>query len=107
VETTSPLNYQQQSALLVNLRKSWRDAEITDDARTLLERLRKRHDLFVTIAEEIDELLSSARPPPTGSVPLWTGAPSLGVAACSRGLGSAWMRCGKRGGRRRPWRSRP
>lgn len=59
VETNSNLSYEEQSALLVNLKRSFRDPETTDDTRTLLERLRIRHDLFATIAEEIDELLRS------------------------------------------------
>lgn len=73
VETTSVLSFEQQSALVVDLRRSLRDPETTDDARALLERLRKRHDLFATIAEEIDELVVSPRQapsvPPRASVP--------------------------------------
>jgi hypothetical protein len=64
VETTSTLSYQQQSALLVDLRRSLHDPETTDDARTLLARLRRRRDLFATIAEEIDEMLGSPRQAP-------------------------------------------
>ena len=61
VETTFTLSYQQQSALVSDLRRGFRDPDTTDDTRTLLERLRKRHDLFATTAEEIDELLGSTR----------------------------------------------
>ena len=57
VETTSTLSYEQQSALLVDLRRHLRDPGTADDARTLLERLRKRRDLFATIAEEMSELI--------------------------------------------------
>ncbi len=61
IEKTTTLSYEEQSTLLVDLKRSYRDPETTDDARTLLGNLRKRHDLFATIAEEIDELLVGAR----------------------------------------------
>ncbi len=61
IETTSTLSYEEQSALVVDLKRSLRDPETADDARTLLERLRKRRDLFAAMAEEIDELLDSKR----------------------------------------------
>jgi TIR domain len=59
IENTTSLSYEMQSALVLDLRKGLRDPEVTNDARTLLERLRKRRDLFATIADEIDELLRS------------------------------------------------
>ncbi len=58
VEATAPLGSEEQSNLLFKLRRSLREPENADDARTLLESLRKRHDLLVAIAAEIDELLS-------------------------------------------------
>jgi hypothetical protein len=61
IETTSTLSYEEQSTLVVDLKRSLRDPEATDDARTLLERLRRRRDLFAAMAEEIDELLNSKR----------------------------------------------
>jgi hypothetical protein len=64
VETTATLSYQQQSTLVVDLRRGLRDSQTTHDTRTLLKRLRKRHDLFATIADEIDELLGIPRQPP-------------------------------------------
>lgn len=42
---------------MIDLKSSLRDPETADDARSLLERLRKRRDLLATIAEEIDDLL--------------------------------------------------
>lgn len=60
VESTSTLNYQEQSALLVDLKGSLREPETAGDARTLLERFRKRRDLLAFIAQEIDELLATA-----------------------------------------------
>ncbi len=65
VETTSTLSYQQQSALVIDLRRGLHNPETADDTRTLLTRLRKRHDLFAKIAEEIDELLGSPRQTPS------------------------------------------
>ncbi len=64
VETTSTLSYEEQSALVVDLKRSMRDPETADDARTLLERLRKRRDLLATMAEEIGELLESTEKTP-------------------------------------------
>lgn len=61
VETTSTLSYEEQSVLLVDLKRSLRDPESAGDARKLLERLRKRRDLLAAIAEEIDELLTITR----------------------------------------------
>lgn len=61
IETASTLNYEKQSTLLVDLKRSLREPETADDAHVLLERLRKRRDLLATIAEEIDELLASKR----------------------------------------------
>jgi len=57
IETRSTLSYEQQSALVVDLKKGLRDPETLNDARSLLDRLRRRRDLMATIAEEIDELL--------------------------------------------------
>jgi hypothetical protein len=70
LETTSPLTYEEQSALFVDLTKGLRDPQTADDTRTLLETFRKRRDLIAGIAEEIDKLLeglgetSSARSAP-------------------------------------------
>jgi TIR domain len=60
VRTTATLSYAEQSALVVDLKQSLRDPGTAPDTRTLLARLRRRRDLFATIAEEIDELLGSA-----------------------------------------------
>jgi hypothetical protein len=59
------LSYEEQSALVVDLKTSLRDPETAKDARTLLERLRKRRDLLArdllaSIAAEIDEALASS-----------------------------------------------
>ena len=57
VESASSLNLEQQSALVIELKRGLRDPGTRDDTRTLLERLRKRPDLFASIAEELEELL--------------------------------------------------
>jgi HEAT repeat protein len=72
LETTATLNYQEQTALMVDLQKTLRDSDTADDARALLEQMRNRRDLFATIAEEIDQLLKSSQkatslPPPKES----------------------------------------
>jgi hypothetical protein len=66
VAMTSTLSYEQQSALVVDLKRGLRDPETTDDVRTLLGRLRKRRDLFATVAEEIEELLTNTRKASSG-----------------------------------------
>jgi hypothetical protein len=57
IETHSVLSYEQQSALVVDLKRGLRDPETVADSQALLARLRRRRDLLATIAEEIDELL--------------------------------------------------
>ena len=73
IDTASALSYEEQSALMVDLRRSLRDPEAGNDARTLLKKLRNRRDLFAAIAEEIDDSLGSPRQassvPPRTSVP--------------------------------------
>lgn len=72
VETTSTLSFEQQSTLVVDLKKCLRDPETTSDTRILLERLRKRRDLLASIADEIDEVLAIMSPalvPPGHSGP--------------------------------------
>ncbi|MCG8343888.1 MAG: toll/interleukin-1 receptor domain-containing protein [Chlorobiales bacterium] len=60
IDTSSQLSYEAQSALVVDLKKGLRNSATSDDARTLLERLRSRRDLFAAIADEIDELLEGS-----------------------------------------------
>jgi hypothetical protein len=84
LETTANLSYEEQSALIVDLKRSLRESETTDDARALLERLRKRRDLLATIAEEIDELLAGT--PKTSSVPPQASAPKQPPQGPSSGI---------------------
>ena len=58
VEAQANMNYEEQSALLFKLKKLFLDPSNTDDALKLLAAMRKRPDLLVSIADEIDELLS-------------------------------------------------
>jgi hypothetical protein len=57
INTTATLNYAEQSALVLELKRGLRDPLTANDARTLLERLRSRPDLLAIIAVEIDEYL--------------------------------------------------
>ncbi len=59
IENTSKLSYEEQSALLVDLKKSLHDPESATDALTLLKKLRKQQHLFENIAQEIDLLLEN------------------------------------------------
>jgi TIR domain len=59
IDSASTLTYEEQSALMVDLRRSLRDPEATADTRTLLDRFRSRRDLLAAIADEIDELRGS------------------------------------------------
>jgi hypothetical protein len=79
IESLSPLAYDEQSALLFDLRRSIQDPETRDDSRTLLERFRKRRDLFAAIAEEIDLVVGTApRPaPPMAAAPAAVSAPRM------------------------------
>ncbi|HSB80111.1 MAG TPA: TIR domain-containing protein [Candidatus Methylomirabilis sp.] len=61
IEATASLDYEKQSAMVVDLKRSLRDPETFDDAHALLVRLRNRRDLLATIADEIDEVLQNVR----------------------------------------------
>lgn len=61
IETASTLNYSEQSTLLVEIKRSFREPATAKDAGKLLGMLRKRPDLFATIADEIDELLEKEK----------------------------------------------
>lgn len=53
------LSYEQQSALLLDLKRGFYEDDLIEDSLALLKRLRKRRDLYATIADDIDELLHS------------------------------------------------
>ncbi|KPA10728.1 serine/threonine protein kinase [Candidatus Magnetomorum sp. HK-1] len=53
------LSYEVQSSLLIDIKKGFNEPTTEKDAFQLLKNLRKRRDLFATIAEEIDELIAS------------------------------------------------
>jgi hypothetical protein len=60
VDFQGALSYEEQSALVVDLRRSLREDGSAADARSLLLKLRRRRDLYAGIAEEIDELVKPA-----------------------------------------------
>lgn len=69
IDANANLNYESQSALVVDLRRSLRDPETCEDTYVLLKSLRKRRDLFAAIAEEVDELIGSiGKAPPAGAI---------------------------------------
>lgn len=55
------LTVDEQTLLVAKLKNALRDPEAVNDARTLLITLRKRRDLLVTTAEDIDEILKIAQ----------------------------------------------
>ena len=57
VETSAALSFEEQSALVVDLKTCKQTPDTSDDARMLLTRLRRRRDLYAPIADEIDSLL--------------------------------------------------
>ena len=76
IDLEQSLTFEQQSAILVDLRRALRNSTMRADARNLLLKLRARRDLLSTVADEIDDLTTTffpnARPgssPPT-PVPL-------------------------------------
>jgi hypothetical protein len=60
VDNPSILTSQEQKNLVFDLKKSLEDPETEQDARTLLERLRKRHELLASVRDDIDDLLGSS-----------------------------------------------
>ena len=63
VESPSTLNYEEQTLLLADLRRSLRDPANVEDTRQLLEKLRRRQDFLAVFGEEVEEMLrTSARP---------------------------------------------
>jgi hypothetical protein len=63
VDSATVLALQEQSVLVIDLGRGMRDPDFAADARSLMQKLRKRKDLLATIADEIDELLRAPRPP--------------------------------------------
>lgn len=60
IDSASEMGYEQQSALIFDLKRALQDPRHAEGARTLLSRLRKRRDLFATCADEIDDILRQA-----------------------------------------------
>lgn len=55
------LSRQEQSVLVADLTRSMRDSTNTSDVLLLLQKLRRRQDLFAPIGDDIDEVLKSAK----------------------------------------------
>jgi len=58
IDSDTVLDYNEQCSLIVDLKRSIHESEFLPDVETLLKRLRNRRDLYATIAEEIDKLLT-------------------------------------------------
>ena len=75
VDKAGMLTYEEQSALIFDLRRASRDPETREDGVVLLRRLRKRRDLLASVADEIDDVLRGvasapdARPIPESEPP--------------------------------------
>jgi TIR domain len=61
IEASTPLSFQDQSALLLRLKEHLSDPDESEDVRSLLEQLKKRDDLYARVATEIDGLLTPVR----------------------------------------------
>lgn len=57
IETTSNLSFEEQSALILELKRSLKEPGAANHKRILLKKLRNRHDIYAAIAEEIDDLI--------------------------------------------------
>ncbi len=58
VDTKETLNFEEQSALVLKLKDGLREVDDHNELRDLLELMRKRDDLNVNVAKEIDDLLA-------------------------------------------------
>jgi hypothetical protein len=66
IANSEALTYEEQSALLLDLKRALQDPDLADDARELLGRFRQRDDLLANIASEIEEILDGVPGKPTG-----------------------------------------
>jgi len=57
IDSSASLSYEEQSGLVIDLKRSMKEPGAAEDARTLLKKLRSRRDLYASVAEDIDELL--------------------------------------------------
>ena len=94
IETPSALSFEEQSRLVVELKRGLRDPATFQDSRDLLGRLRARRDLLATIAEEIDEVVvRSPKGQSIGSrVDLQSATASLPGERYSAIAGPSWLR---------------
>ena len=82
VSTSASISYEKQCAVLLDLRRGLRDPNTATDVKVLLNKFRKRNDLFATIAEEIDELLALKRKVPIP--PIHTSEPEPTIQNLAR-----------------------
>jgi len=62
IDSSAPLSFDAQASLVFKLRERLQEGDSPEDAVELLNRLRKRDDLYAKIDREIEELLPASRP---------------------------------------------
>ena len=91
IDTASNLSYEEQSALVVDLKRGLRNHGATDDTWTLFKKLRKRRDLFAAIAEEIDDLIKNTSKDSSSISQSQNGKTSLKMSKKNRSSWSKWV----------------
>lgn len=64
IESSGALSYEEQSSLLLDLKRQMKEVNSRNDAASLLRIFLKRKDLYAAIGEEINELLGARSPSP-------------------------------------------
>jgi hypothetical protein len=67
IDTSASMTFEEQASLVFKLKEHLQDKNNRADAISLLQRLRRRSDLFARIAEEIDALLDHEQSGPPAS----------------------------------------
>jgi hypothetical protein len=81
IDASGELTFAQQAALVLKLKEAAGAPRDRDEVRTLLSRLRGRHDLYARIADEIDALLAKATATAAPRAPAANGAPFIPAGA--------------------------
>jgi hypothetical protein len=80
IDTSETLSFEAQTVLVFKLKEALRQQADARDGRRLLERLRKRRDLFAVVAAEIDDALSERNGRPAPASPPARPAPEPAAA---------------------------
>jgi hypothetical protein len=79
IASHSALSFEEQTALVIDLKRGLQDPETGPDAQELCKRLKKRRDLFAAIDRELDQALADA----CTSKPAGQAAPRRDIGADS------------------------